>query len=115
MTYTVKQLASLSGVSSRTLRFYDKIDLLSPAYYAENGYRYYRQQQLLQLQQILFFKKLGYKLKDIKVIITADEFVQMVELSIKHPSYRQYFDNVHRDFADYFLAAIIIFADNKLQ
>ncbi|MDF1759521.1 MAG: MerR family DNA-binding transcriptional regulator [Coxiellaceae bacterium] len=39
MAYTVKQLSSLSGVSTRALRFYGKIDLLSPAYYADNGYR----------------------------------------------------------------------------
>ena len=80
MAYTVKQLASLSGVSARTLRFYDKIDLLSPAYYADNGYRYYEQEQLLLLQQILFFRELGYKLQDIKVIITADEFNQLNSL-----------------------------------
>ncbi|WP_157010247.1 MerR family DNA-binding transcriptional regulator [Legionella fallonii] len=49
MLYTVKQLAKLSGVSPRTLRFYDEIDLLKPAYYGDNNYRYYREEQLLLL------------------------------------------------------------------
>lgn len=40
MVYTVNDLAKLSGVSSRTLRFYDKVGLLKPAYYGENQYRY---------------------------------------------------------------------------
>ena len=65
MEYTVKQLAECSGVSTRTLRFYDKIGLLSPAYYAENGYRYYGENELLHLQQILFFRELGFKLDHI--------------------------------------------------
>ncbi|KTC84755.1 mercury resistance transcriptional regulator SkgA [Legionella drozanskii LLAP-1] len=54
MSYTVKKLAKLSGVSSRTLRFYDEIGLLKPGYYGENNYRYYEEEQLLMLQQILF-------------------------------------------------------------
>ncbi len=50
MEYTVKQLAQWSGISARTFRFYDKIGLLSPAYYAENGYRYHGDNELLRLQ-----------------------------------------------------------------
>ena len=52
-TYTVKQVSNLSGVSVRALRFYDEIGLLKPAFYGENGYRYYEKDQLLALQQIL--------------------------------------------------------------
>ena len=55
MSYTVTKLANLSGVSVRTLHFYDEIGLLKPAYYGSNGYRYYEEEQLLTLQQILFF------------------------------------------------------------
>tara|TARA_B100000989_G_C19531762_1_gene470423 strand:+ start:6077 stop:6862 length:786 start_codon:yes stop_codon:yes gene_type:complete len=84
--YTVKQLADCSGVSTRTLRFYDKISLLSPAYYAENGYRYYGEDELLCLQQILFFRELGFKLNDIKAIIVADEFDQLESLQ-KHKTH----------------------------
>lgn len=44
MRYTVNQLAKLSGVSTRTLRFYDEIGLLKPASYGDNHYRYYQEE-----------------------------------------------------------------------
>ena len=53
MAYTVTKLAKLSGVSVRTLHWYDAIALLKPAYYGSNGYRYYEEEQLLTLQQNL--------------------------------------------------------------
>jgi MerR family transcriptional regulator, thiopeptide resistance regulator len=74
MAYTVKKLAKLSGVSVRTLHFYDETDLLKPASYGENGYRYYEQEQLFKLQQILFFRELGFRLSDIKPILESDDF-----------------------------------------
>ncbi len=85
MKYTVKQLAESSGISTRTLRFYDKIGLLSPAFYADNGYRYYAEKEMLVLQQILFFRELGFKLEDIKAIITSADFDQAESLK-KHKS-----------------------------
>ena len=72
--YTVKKLSKLSKVSVRTLHYYDEIDLLKPAYLGVNNYRYYLKEQLLMLQQILFFKELGFELKVIKEIITKDDF-----------------------------------------
>ncbi len=74
MAYTVKQLAKLSGVSVRTLHYYDEIGLLKPAYNGENNYRYYEQAQLLLLQQILFYRELGFQLNDIQNILTSDSF-----------------------------------------
>ncbi|MBX9805508.1 MAG: MerR family transcriptional regulator [Alphaproteobacteria bacterium] len=74
MRYTVTQLAKISGVSVRTLHWYDEIGLLKPAYYQDNGYRYYEKEQLLLLQQILFFRELGFKLNDIQKIIESDAF-----------------------------------------
>lgn len=65
MPYTVNKLAKLSGVSVRTLHFYDEVGLLKPAYYVENNYRYYEEEQLLLLQQILFYRELGFQLNDI--------------------------------------------------
>ncbi|MDE3088885.1 MAG: MerR family transcriptional regulator [Chloroflexota bacterium] len=53
MAYTVKQLADLASVSVRTLHYYDEIGLLAPDAYGENGYRYYDEDALLRLQQIL--------------------------------------------------------------
>ena len=74
MDYTVSELATISGVTIRTLRFYDEIGLLRPAYVGENGYRYYGEKQLLLLQQILFFRELGFELKEIKRIIRQSDF-----------------------------------------
>lgn len=74
MNYTITKLAKLSGVSIRTLRFYDEIGLLKPAYVAENRYRYYQEAQLLRLQQILFFRELGFELKKIQEILAQSDF-----------------------------------------
>jgi len=74
MAYTVNKLAKLSGVSARTLHFYDEIGLLKPAYYGENNYRYYEEEQLLMLQQILFYRELGMPLSEIQRIISSDDF-----------------------------------------
>lgn len=74
MAYTVKQLATLSGVSVRTLHFYDEAALLRPAFVGPNGYRYYEEPQLLRLQQILFYRELGIELKEIKRILDRRRF-----------------------------------------
>lgn len=74
MTYTVNKLAKLSGISVRTLHFYDEIGLLKPAYYGENNYRYYEEEQLLLLQQILFYRELGFQLTDIQKILSSESF-----------------------------------------
>lgn len=74
MAYTVKKLAKISGISVRTLHFYDEIGLLRPAYVGDNGYRFYEEEQLLMLQQILFFKELGFHLNDIQRIVASSEF-----------------------------------------
>ena len=74
MAYTVKKLAKLSGVSIRTLHFYDEIGLLKPASRQQNNYRCYEEEQLLLLQQILFFRALAFPLDEIKRIMTSDDF-----------------------------------------
>jgi DNA-binding transcriptional MerR regulator len=74
MAYTVKQVAAMSGVSVRTLHFYDETDLLKPAYHRANGYRFYEEPQLLTLQQILFYRELGFELKEIKRILDRADF-----------------------------------------
>ncbi|MCH9753651.1 MAG: MerR family transcriptional regulator [Alphaproteobacteria bacterium] len=85
MSYTVKQLAKLSNVSVRTLHWYDEIGLLKPAYYGNNNYRYYEEEQLLTLQQILFFRELGFKLDDIQEMLIRDDFDKIKALrSHKH-------------------------------
>ena len=81
MSYTVKQLATLSGVSPRTLRFYDEIGLLKPGSYGENNYRYYGEEQLLLLQQILFFRELGFPLKEIQGFMNDPSFDKLDTLA----------------------------------
>jgi DNA-binding transcriptional MerR regulator len=81
MVYTVAKLAKISGVSIRTLHWYDEIGLLKPAYHGANGYRYYEEEQLLALQQILFFRELGFELKQIQSILKRSEFDRMAALS----------------------------------
>ncbi len=74
MEYTVQMLAKLAGTSTRTLRYYDEIDLLKPARINSSGYRIYGQKEVDTLQQILFYRELGLELKDIKKIITNPAF-----------------------------------------
>ena len=80
MAYTVKRVAAMSGVSGRTLRFYDQTGLLKPAYTKVNGYRIYEEQQLLVLQQILFYRELGFELKRIKEILSQRKFEKIAAL-----------------------------------
>ena len=69
--YSVKEVAKLSGVSIRTLHYYDKINLLKPLNRTEAGYRYYGEQELLRLQQILFYKELDFDLSDFTLSLTS--------------------------------------------
>ncbi|HEX4264651.1 MAG TPA: MerR family transcriptional regulator [Verrucomicrobiae bacterium] len=80
MAYTVKQLARLSGVSIRTLHFYDETGLLKPAYLGKNSYRFYEEPQLLMLQQILFYRELGFELKQIKQVLGRARFQKIAAL-----------------------------------
>src|SRR5882724_5981536 len=80
MAYTVKQVAAMSDVSVRTLHFYDETGLLKPAYYKANGYRIYEEPQLFTLQQILFYRELGFELKQIKRILGRADFEKLESL-----------------------------------
>ena len=80
MAYTVRRVSGLSGVSIRTLHFYDEIGLLKPAYVSATGYRYYEEPQLLKLQQILFFRELGMELREIKSILERADFEKAAAL-----------------------------------
>src|ERR1051325_7882875 len=80
MAYTVKQVAAMSGVSVRTLHFYDETGLLKPAHIGANGYRFYEEPQLLMLQQILFYRELGFELKQIKAIVERPDFEKVAAL-----------------------------------
>lgn len=87
--YTVSQLAKLSGVTVRSLHFYDDIGLLKPAFTAENGYRYYQEPQLLMLQQILFLRELGFELKQIQSILKHSDFDKIATLQSHKKTLKQ--------------------------
>ena len=71
---TISQVAELTGISTRTLQYYDEIGLLRPSELTESGYRLYNDEALQKLQQILFFKELGFQLKEINEILQNPDF-----------------------------------------
>lgn len=80
MEYTVQKLGRLAGISTRTLRYYDQIGLLKPARVNSSGYRIYGRVEVDMLQQILFFKELGFDLEKIRDIVTAPNFDKALAL-----------------------------------
>ena len=70
--YLIKKVSEISGVSVRTLHHYDEIGLLSPQK-RENGYRYYSDEDMSLLQMILFYKYLGFPLKQIKELLKRED------------------------------------------
>lgn len=92
---TVNDVSKLSGISVRTLHYYDQIGLLHPDQVSEAGYRLYGQASLERLQQILLFRQLEFPLKEIKDIIDRPDFnkeealdqqIQMLKLQQEHLS-----------------------------
>ena len=77
MTYTVKELAELAGISTRTPRYYDGIGLLPPQKTTEAGYRLYGESQVDRLQQILFYRALGLELKEIKAALDDPQYCRL--------------------------------------
>jgi DNA-binding transcriptional MerR regulator len=74
LEYSGNKLTKMSGVSARTLRYYDEIGLLKPKRVAESGYRIYGQAEVDALQQVLFYRELGFALDDIKKLMQAPGF-----------------------------------------
>ena len=86
--YTIKEIADLAGVTTRTLRYYDEIGLLVPAAIADNSYRQYDEENLLRLQQIMFFRELDVPLKDISAILDRPDFNVLAALENHRASLR---------------------------
>ena len=72
--YSIRELADMAGVSTRTLRYYDQIGLLKPAFISDAGYRFYGKQEVDMLQQILFYRERGFDLKSIRRILMEEDF-----------------------------------------
>src|SRR4030042_2177088 len=73
-TYTIKKLADIAGISVRTLHYYDEIGLLKPQYRHENGYRYYGEEEIILLKQIMLFREMEFSLDEIRTIISSPDF-----------------------------------------
>lgn len=71
---TVKEVASLTGVSVRTLQYYDEIGVFKPTKVTDAGYRLYDDASLNILQQVLFFRELDFPLKDIRIIMGNPDY-----------------------------------------
>lgn len=75
MKLQIKEFAELTGVSVRTLHYYDEIGLLKPSFvYEQNGYRFYDENSLERMQEILFYRELDFPLKSIAEILASPNY-----------------------------------------
>ena len=75
MKMKIREFAKLTGVSVRTLHFYDEIGLLKPSSVDEqNGYRFYDEHTLMRMQEILFYRELNFPLKEIRMILSSPDY-----------------------------------------
>ncbi|GAC1633786.1 MAG: MerR family transcriptional regulator [Ktedonobacteraceae bacterium] len=79
--YHISEFAHKASVSVRTLRYYDKVGLLSPSTYTESGYRLYTDTDFLRLQQILALKFLGFSLQEIQHCLRAEPMLLQESLA----------------------------------
>ncbi|MDR4168626.1 MerR family transcriptional regulator [Bacillus nitratireducens] len=77
---SIQQLTKETGITVRTLRYYDQIDLLKPSGKTEGGHRLYSETDVIRLQQILFLKEMGFSLKEITNVLVTDELNLKVSL-----------------------------------
>ena len=73
---TVHEVAKLTGITARTLHYYDEIGLLKPSIITEAKYRQYTDDDLTRLQEILFFREVGFALKEIKELLDSPHYVR---------------------------------------
>lgn len=74
MRLSVGELTRLTGISARTLHYYDEIGLLAPSETSEAGYRFYDDEAVARLQQILFYRELDFSLSDIQRILSSPDY-----------------------------------------
>lgn len=94
--FTVKQLSKMAGITTRTLHYYDEIGLLKPSRVGDNGYRYYAEDALLRLQQILFYRTLDMPLEDIRRIMDSPDFDVMAALEGHREALRKRIGHMER-------------------
>ena len=94
--FTVKQLSQIAGVTPRTLHYYDEIGLLKPSQVGQNGYRYYGDESLLRLQQILLYRELDMPLENIKRILGRGDFDVLAALERHRTELRKRIEKMER-------------------
>ena len=80
MEYSIQELSHLSGVTARTLRWYDKLGLLKPSRTTSSGYRYYGADEVDRLQDILYYRAMGIKLSRIREYLDSPSFDRLSAL-----------------------------------
>lgn len=107
MEYSINKFAKLAGVSTRTLRYYDEIGLLSPNRTSSNGYRVYGKKEVDLLQQIMFYRELGVSLEKIKSILSSEEYNalealqgHLMDLNAKKEQFEILIGNVEKTIAE---------------
>lgn len=93
--YKIKEIADKAGVTVRTLRYYDKIELLKPSYKNDLNYRFYTDEDLMELQKIISLKFLGFSISEIEEIRVADKSEQAEMLKKKKRLLEQKIKNLN--------------------
>ncbi|UXN02545.1 MerR family transcriptional regulator [Bartonella sp. HY406] len=98
--YSVKKIGQLSGVSVRTLHYYDAFGLLKPCHVGANGYRFYSQYELVRLQQIIIYRQMDLSLATIKQLLDGNNQVELLQgqkklLVEKIASFQKMLQSVH--------------------
>ncbi|MEH6373052.1 MerR family transcriptional regulator [Streptomyces sp. KLMMK] len=96
MSYSVGQVSGFTGVTIRTLHHYDKAGLLCPGERSPAGYRLYSDADLARLQQILFYRELGFSLEEIGAIMADPAADALDHLRERHRTLHEQIDRLHR-------------------
>ena len=81
--YSSGEFARMAHISVRTVRYYDKLNILKPSYVSDSGARFYTEEDLVRLQQILLLKYLGFSLDDIRMLTVEDTDYHMLRHSLE--------------------------------
>ena len=76
----VHEVVNLTGITARTLHYYDEIGLLKPSIVTETKYRLYTEDDLSRLQEILFFREVGFALKEIKDLLHSPYYLSLIHI-----------------------------------